>query len=39
MIEITCDKKGTHAVQALVSLINSAQEEDLIEKSIKDHII
>jgi hypothetical protein len=34
LIEIACDKKGTHAVQALVSLISSRLEEELIEKAI-----
>jgi hypothetical protein len=38
-MEIACDKKGTHAVQALVSLISSRQEEELIEKAIRDHVV
>lgn len=36
LIEIACDKKGTHAVQGLVSLISSRLEEELIEKAIKN---
>lgn len=39
LIEIACDKKGTHAVQALVSLISSRQEEDLIERAIREDVV
>ncbi|CAD8182548.1 unnamed protein product [Paramecium octaurelia] len=39
LVDIACDKKGTHAIQSLVSLISSKQEEEMVENSIKNHII
>lgn len=39
LVEIACDKKGTHALQALVSLVNCAEEEELIISTIKNNIL
>eukprot|EP00825_Cyclidium_porcatum_P036285 TRINITY_DN3820_c0_g1_i7.p1 TRINITY_DN3820_c0_g1~~TRINITY_DN3820_c0_g1_i7.p1 ORF type:complete len:670 (+),score=108.03 TRINITY_DN3820_c0_g1_i7:120-2129(+) len=39
LVEIACDKKGTHALQALVSLINCKQEEDLIKNTIQNNVL
>ncbi|CAD8211450.1 unnamed protein product [Paramecium octaurelia] len=39
LVDIACDKKGTHAIQSLVSLISCKQEEQMVEKSIKNNII
>ena len=39
MVEIACDRKGTHALQALIALINRDVEEDLLRDTLKDHIV
>ncbi|CAK73217.1 unnamed protein product (macronuclear) [Paramecium tetraurelia] len=39
LVDIACDKKGTHAIQSLVSLISCKQEEEMVENSIKNNII
>lgn len=38
MVCLACDKKGTHSIQALVSLINCDQEEILVIDTIKNDI-
>lgn len=38
MVCLACDKKGTHSIQALVSLINCDQEEILVIDTIKNEI-
>lgn len=38
-MNLACDKKGTHSIQALVSLINSEKEEELIMKTIQNDIL
>ncbi|CAD8209627.1 unnamed protein product [Paramecium pentaurelia] len=39
LVDIACDKKGTHAIQSLVSLISCKQEEEMVENNIKNNII
>ncbi|CAD8126428.1 unnamed protein product [Paramecium sonneborni] len=39
LVDIACDKKGTHSIQSLVSLISSKQEEEMVENNIKNNII
>ena len=39
MIKIACDKKGTHALQAIISLISKDKEEQLIESTLKDSVL
>ena len=39
MIKIACDKKGTHALQAIISLISRDQEEQLLELTLKDSVL
>jgi len=36
---IACDKRGTHALQALIGLLSTADEQDLLMHAIKSHLI
>merc|ERR1712039_277856 len=36
---IACDKRGTHALQALVGLLNTVEEQELLMRAIKNNVI
>jgi len=36
---IACDKRGTHALQALIGLLSTAEEQELLMSAMKDHVI
>jgi len=36
---IACDKRGTHALQALIGLLTTPEEQDLLVSAVKPHII
>jgi hypothetical protein len=38
-MKISRDKCGTHSMQTIISMISSDDEEFLIEKGVRDHII
>jgi len=38
-VRIACDRKGTHSLQAIVSLVSGDSEEKLIRDSLQGHII
>lgn len=37
--QLACHKKGTHSLQAIISIIKGDEEEQLFESSLKDHIL
>lgn len=39
MVEIACDRKGTHALQSLIALVSRDAEENLLKDTLKDHIV
>lgn len=39
MIKIACDKKGTHSLQAIVSLISRECEDKLIKDTLDGHVL
>jgi len=39
MIRIACDRKGTHSLQAVISLINRDVEDKLIEETLNGHVV
>ena len=39
MVRVACDRKGTHSLQAIVSLISRDVEEKLIRDALQGHII
>ena len=39
MPRVACDRKGTHSLQALISIINRDEEEKLIEEKLSDHVL
>jgi hypothetical protein len=39
ILEIAKDKKGTHAMQCLIDMINLAEEENELQDGIKDHVL
>ena len=39
MVEIACDRKGTHALQSLIALVSRDVEENLLRDTLKDHIV
>lgn len=39
MVEIACDRKGTHSLQALVALVSRDSEEQLLRDTLKNHIV
>eukprot|EP01016_Furgasonia_blochmanni_P030432 TRINITY_DN31681_c0_g2_i1.p1 TRINITY_DN31681_c0_g2~~TRINITY_DN31681_c0_g2_i1.p1 ORF type:complete len:215 (+),score=46.46 TRINITY_DN31681_c0_g2_i1:35-646(+) len=39
LIEIACDRKGTHSLQAVVSSIDSEEEQLVIRESIQDDVL
>jgi len=39
ILEISCDKKGTHSMQCLIEMINMPDEEEELKQGIKDQII
>mmetsp|Transcript_161245 Transcript_161245/g.297199 ORF Transcript_161245/g.297199 Transcript_161245/m.297199 type:complete len:1093 (+) Transcript_161245:123-3401(+) len=34
-----CDKRGTHALQALITLLGTAEEQDMFMRAVKNHVI
>lgn len=36
---IACDKRGTHALQALIGLLSTQEEQELLMSAVKDHVI
>lgn len=36
---IACDKRGTHALQALIGLLSTREEQQLLTSAIQDHVI
>lgn len=38
MPKVACDRKGTHSLQALISIINRDEEEKLIEENLSDYV-
>jgi len=39
MVKIACDKKGTHSLQAIVSLISRDIEDKLIRETLEGHVL
>lgn len=39
IINIACDKRGTHSMQSLIQLINMEEEEKTLEQALDEHII
>lgn len=39
ILEISCDKKGTHSMQCLIEMINMPDEEEELKQGIKDQIV
>jgi hypothetical protein len=39
ILEISCDKKGTHSMQCLIEMINMPEEEEELKQGIKDQIV
>jgi len=39
MVEIACDRKGTHSLQALVALVSRDSEEQLLRETLQNHIV
>jgi len=39
ILDISCDKKGTHSMQCLIEMINMPDEEEELKQGIKDQII
>jgi hypothetical protein len=39
MIKIACDKKGTHSLQAIVSLISREVEDKLIKETLDGYVL
>jgi hypothetical protein len=39
MVKIACDRKGTHSLQAIVSLINRGVEDKLIHDTLDGHVL
>lgn len=39
MVKIACDRKGTHSLQAIISLMNRDIEDKLIQDILGGHII
>lgn len=38
IVVIACDKRGTHALQALIVLLNTVEEQDLLMQAINGHV-
>lgn len=36
---IACDKRGTHALQALIGLLSSEDEQEVLVRSIEEHVL
>lgn len=36
---IACDKRGTHALQALIGLLSTPQEQEILMSAVKSHVI
>lgn len=39
IVNISCDKRGTHSMQSLIQLINMQEEEDTLEHALREHVI
>ena len=39
IIEVCCNKKGTHTIQTMVDLVNLPEEEDFIRKALRGNIV
>lgn len=39
IINISCDKRGTHSMQSMIQLINMQEEEQALEVALSEHII
>lgn len=39
MVEIACDRKGTHSLQALIALVSRDIEEQLLRDTLQSHIV
>jgi len=39
MVKIASDKRGTHSLQSIISLMNRDKEDELIRNALKDHIL
>ena len=39
ILEISCDKKGTHSMQCLIEMINMPEEEAELREGVKVHIV
>lgn len=39
IVRISSDRRGTHAMQSLIELINLPEEEQILEESLKDDVI
>ena len=39
MIKIACDRKGTHSLQAIISLMNRDAEDKLIRDTLEGHVV
>lgn len=39
IINIACDKRGTHSMQSLIQLMNMDEEEKTLEEALEEHII
>ncbi len=39
MPKVACDRKGTHSLQALISIINRDEEERLIEDNLSEYVV
>jgi hypothetical protein len=37
--EVACDKRGTHALQALIGILSTPDEQKILTRSMKDHVI
>jgi len=37
--QIACDKRGTHALQALIGLVSTPDEQEILMSSVKTHVI
>lgn len=36
---IACDKRGTHALQALIGLLSAPEEQEILMRAVKNHVI
>lgn len=39
IINISCDKRGTHSMQSMIQLINMEEEEQTLEDALSQHVI